>query len=123
MPHLEAVTIHARHPAELARFWSTLLGLPVDPADEEAIANGSLGAHESVLLGARDGLHVWVSPADELADVGGRLHLDVRLDDDLDAEGLEALGATFVWAEPRGRWTVYADPEGNRFCAVPAAPA
>jgi hypothetical protein len=123
VPHLEAVTIHARRPAELAGFWSSVLGLPIDPADETAIAAGSLGSHESVLLGRRDGLHVWVSPADELPDTGGRVHLDIRLDADLDPQGLEGLGATLVWEEPRGRWSVYTDPEGNRFCAVPAPPA
>lgn len=123
MPHLEAITIHARQPARLAEFWSAVLGLPIDPADVSAIADGTLAADESVLLGRRDGLHVWVSPADDLAPAGGRLHLDVRLDATLDADGLVRLGAVHEWDEPQGRWTVYTDPEGNRFCAVPAAPA
>jgi hypothetical protein len=30
-----------------------------------------------------------------------------------------ALGATWQWDDPRGRWTVLADPEGNLFCAIP----
>lgn len=121
MPHLEAITIHARHPARLAQFWSALTGLPIDPADVDAIANGTLRAQEAVLLGRRDGLHVWVSPAEELAEPGGRVHLDVRLDDDLDAQGLLDLGASLVRDDPQGRWSVYTDPEGNEFCAVPAA--
>ncbi|WP_440303673.1 VOC family protein [Intrasporangium sp.] len=81
MPHLEAITIHTRKPAELAQFWSAALGLAIDPADLDAIADGTLRAHQSVLLGRRDGLHVWVSPAGELPSLGGRIHLDVRLDD------------------------------------------
>ncbi|MFC7492891.1 MULTISPECIES: VOC family protein [unclassified Nocardioides] len=121
MPHLEAITIHARRPAELATFWSAALGLPVDPDDERAIAAGTLEPDESVLLGRRDALHVWISPADELAPVGGRLHLDIQLTAPEDAERLVALGARHRWDEPRGRWTVYEDPEGNVFCAVPSA--
>ena len=70
MPHLEAVTIHSRRPSELAPFWSALLDLPIDPADAAAIERDTLGASESVLLGRRDALHVWVSPAEELAPVG-----------------------------------------------------
>ncbi|WP_028638911.1 VOC family protein [Nocardioides sp. URHA0032] len=120
MPHLEAITIHARQPAELAPFWSAALGLPIDPADVAAIADGTLGDRESVLLGQRDGLHVWVSPADELPELGGRVHLDVRLDDDFGPQDLLDAGATLVWDEPQGRWSVYTDPEDNRFCAVPA---
>ena len=122
MPHLEAITIHARQPARLAEFWSTILDLPIDPADVAAIADGTLAADESVLLGRRDGLHVWISPADELVPTGGRLHLDVRLDAALGADRLIELGAVREWEDPQGRWTVYTDPEGNRFCAVPAAP-
>jgi hypothetical protein len=120
MPHLEAITIHARQPAELAQFWSAALGLPIDPADVAAIADGTLGDRESVLLGQRDGLHVWVSPADELPELGGRVHLDVSLDDDFGPQDLLDAGATLIWDEPQGRWSVYTDPEGNRFCAVPA---
>jgi hypothetical protein len=118
MPHLEAVTIHSRRPGELAPFWSALLGLPIDPADEAAIERGTLGESESVLLGRRDGLHVWISPADELAAPGGRVHLDVRLDGPTDVDRLTELGAVHQWDDPAGRWRVYEDPEGNRFCAV-----
>jgi hypothetical protein len=119
VPHLEAITIHARRPAELAGFWSATLGLPIDAADATAIAAGTLGDHESVLLGERDGLHVWVSPADALPEPVGRVHLDIRLDDEFGARNLTDLGATLIWTEPHGRWSVYTDPEGNRFCAVP----
>lgn len=118
MPHLDAVVIHSRRPDELAPFWSALLGLPIDPADASAIARGTLGASESVLLGRRDGLHVWVSPAQELAPAGGRVHLDVWLDEPADRDRLVALGAIPQWDDPSGRWRVYADPEGNLFCGV-----
>jgi hypothetical protein len=121
MPHLDAITIHARRPAALGEFWSELLGLPIDPSDVAAIANGTLAPDESVLLGRRDGLHVWISPAVELAPIGGRIHLDVRLAPGRDATWLAGLGAIHQWDDPQGRWAVYTDPEGNRFCAVASA--
>jgi hypothetical protein len=95
-----------------------LLGLPIDPADAEAIERDTLAESESVLLGRRDALHVWVSPAEELSPPGGRVHLDVRLDGPTDLDRLAALGAVPRWEDPQGRWRVYADPEGNLFCAV-----
>jgi hypothetical protein len=118
VPHLEAVTIHSRRPSELALFWSALLDLPVDPADVSAIERGTLGESESVLLGRRDGLHVWISPAEELAPAGGRVHLDVRMDGPADLDRLVELGAVPQSDDPGGRWRVYADPEGNVFCAL-----
>lgn len=123
MPHLEAVTIHSRRPSELAPFWSALLDLPIDPGDVAAIEHGTLGVSESVLLGRRDGLHVWISPAEELTPTGGRVHLDVRMDGPADLDRLVELGAVPQWDDPGGRWRVYADPEGNRFCAVTGWPA
>lgn len=120
MPHLEAITIHSRYPGQLAGFWAAVLDLPIDPADAAAIEQGTLSATEAVLLGRRDDLHVWVSPADELAPVGGRVHLDVHLDDPADLDRLADLGAVPQWDDPRGRWRVFADPEGNLFCAVTA---
>ena len=118
MPHLEAVTIHSRRPSELAPFWSAVLDLPIDPDDVAAIERGTLGESESVLLGRRDSLHVWVSPAKELPPPGGRVHLDVLMDGPADLDRLAALGAVPRWDDPDGRWRVYADPEGNLFCAV-----
>ena len=120
MPHLEAITIHSRYPGQLAGFWAAVLDLPIDPADATAIEQGTLGATEAVLLGRRGDLHVWVSPADELAPVGGRVHLDVHLDGPADLDRLAELGAVHQWDDPRRRWRVFADPEGNLFCAVTA---
>ena len=84
----------------------------------DAAPRASIAESESVLLGRRDALHVWVSPAEELAPVGGRVHLDVRLDRPADLDRLAALGAVPCWQDPQGRWRVYADAEGNLFCAV-----
>ncbi|HET7012423.1 MAG TPA: VOC family protein [Streptosporangiaceae bacterium] len=117
MPALEAIVVHCRQPAALARFYSAALGLPVDPQDVAAIEAGTLGATESVLLGRRDSLHVWLSPVPDLEPTPGRTHLDVRLDALGDLDELIALGATRQWDDPEGRWTVLADPEGNLLCA------
>ncbi|MGN6243431.1 MAG: VOC family protein [Motilibacteraceae bacterium] len=118
MSHLEAITIHSRRPAVLAAFWSAVLALPVDPQDAQAIERGTLGECESVLLGRRDGPHVWISPAEQLSPPPGRVHLDIRLDDVADLDRLTSLGAVPQWQDPKGRWQVFADPEGNLFCAL-----
>ena len=118
VPHLDAVVIHCRQPAALAGFYAEVLGLPVAPADVAAIEAGTLGPDESVLLGSRDALHVWLTPVRALEPVPGRVHLDVRLDVDGDLDRLIALGATRQWKDPKGGWMVLADPEGNLFCAM-----
>ena len=118
MPQLEAIVIHSQNPAALARFYAEVLGLPVSPDDEAAIAAGTLGEDESVLLGSRDALHVWLTPVRDPEPAPGRVHLDVRLDAASDLSRLIALGATRQWDDPKGRWTVLADPQGNHFCAV-----
>jgi Glyoxalase-like domain len=62
---------------------------------------------------------VWLTPVGDLQPALGRVHLDVRLDSGEDLGQLIALGATWQWDDPSGRWTVFADPEGNLFCAIP----
>jgi catechol-2,3-dioxygenase len=121
VPRLEAIVINCREPAALASFYAELLGLAVSPEDAAAITAGTLGEDESVLLGSRDSLHVWLTPVGDQPPVPGRVHLDVRLDSGEDLGQLTALGATWQWDDLRGRWTVFADPEGNLFCAIPPA--
>lgn len=118
MPRLEAIVIHCRQPGALASFYAVALGLPVHPDDEAAIAAGTLAEDESVLLGSRDALHVWLTPVRDLEPAPGRVHLDVRLDTASDLDRLIGLGATRQREDPAGRWTVLADPQGNLFCAV-----
>ena len=90
VPHLDAIVIHCRQPAALAGFYAEVLGLPVAPADVAAIEAGTLAPDESVLLGSRDALHVWLTPVRALEPVPGRVHLDVRLDVDSDLDPLIA---------------------------------
>jgi hypothetical protein len=61
---------------------------------------------------------MWLTPVCELQPAPGRIHLDVRLDTAADLGRLIAPGATRQWDDPRGRWSVLADPEGNLFGEV-----
>ena len=114
---IETVTIDARDPLALARFWAAALGW--EQRDDE------------------DG-DVWVEPGSRHPDYGSsrpllfldvpeskssknRIHLDLRPDDqDLEVERLEALGACQVSVGQTGDedWLVLADPEGNEFCVL-----
>jgi hypothetical protein len=115
MPALRSIVIHCRDPYVLAPFWSLVTGLPIFPEDAEGLRKRSLGPEESVLLGRREELHIWITPAVQLLEPG-RIHLDIACDDDERATILLA-GATVV--RETGEWTVVADPEGNEFCLVP----
>lgn len=116
MPHIRSIVIHCRDPYVLAPFWSLVTGLRIFPDDAVSLRTRSLAADESVLLGTRDQIHIWITPALKLLDPG-RVHLDITCNDDERAAVLDA-GATVV--REAGEWTVVADPEGNEFCLVPA---
>ncbi|MFI6679714.1 VOC family protein [Kribbella sp. NPDC050470] len=116
MPRIQSVVIHCRDPYLLAPFWSLATGLPIHPDDVKSLSSHSLEDDESVLLGAREGFHVWITPAEELKPAG-RIHLDVTGADD-DLRSLLKAGAAVVRELPH--WTVLSDPEGNEFCFVPA---
>ena len=116
MPKIHSIVIHCHDPYLLAPFWSMATGLPVHPDDVKALASHSLAQDESVLLGARDSFHVWITPADELKPPG-RIHLDVTGEDE-DLRSLLEAGATVARELPH--WTVLSDPEENEFCFVPA---
>jgi len=60
---------------------------------------------------------------DPIADIKNRIHLDIVVGDEMEAEAdrLVSLGAsraTSVVAEAGTEWIVMADPEGNEFCLV-----
>ena len=114
---IETVTIDARDPVALARFWSAVLGWE-QGVDEDG--------------------DVWVEPGHQHPDSGSfrpllflavpeaksgknRIHLDLRPDDQAsELERLEALGATPVSVGQTGLegWVILADPEGNEFCVL-----
>ncbi|RTL67753.1 MAG: glyoxalase [Pseudonocardiaceae bacterium] len=93
----------AADPARVAAFWADLLGLVAEPRD------GGL----QVLL--RDGTPwLWVNPVPEPKTVKNRVHLDIVV------PGRDVPGATRL-AE-YDVFSVYADPEGNEFCAFDPEP-
>lgn len=95
-----------------AKFWSGALGLPVEDPDE-----GGHGRY-AVLGSGPGGLHVEVQSVEHAS----RLHLDIECDDiDVEADAIEALGATRI-AKPHGRWWVMQAPTGHRFCLVRKRP-
>jgi Glyoxalase-like domain len=98
--------LDARDPLLLGRFWAAALGLELEALDDGDV----------VLRGPTPQHTVWVNGVPEPKTVKNRMHLDVYAGS---IDELRALGATLVAEQPR--WTVMADPEGNEFCAFPAA--
>jgi len=84
---MPAIVIHCRDPYVLAPFWSLATGLPIFPEDAASIQTRTLAADESVLLGNRADLRVWVTPAVKLPGPG-RIHLDIACNDEERARSL-----------------------------------
>jgi hypothetical protein len=108
-----ALAVDCADPAELARWWSRLLGGSV-----EVDADGDATLHTP------GGLAIDFLRVPEPKTVKNRLHLDLRSSDLAAAtEQALALGATRaddVYAG--GRWQVLRDPEGNEFCLLRPRP-
>jgi len=115
--HIETVSIDARDPLSLARFWAAALGWE-HGADEEGDVWVEPGSQHPDNGSIRPLLFIAVPDAKS---VKNRLHLDLRPDDQaLEVERLETLGATEVSIGQTGveDWIVLADPEGNEFCVL-----
>ncbi len=114
---IQCVTVDAREPASIARFWAAALGWRVtfEEPDEVAVEppEGS-----SDPLPYPDLLFIRV-PEDK--QVKNRLHLDLRPDDQAEEVARhEGLGARRVDIGQGAdvSWVVMADPEGNQFCVL-----
>jgi hypothetical protein len=115
MIEIQAITIDAANPYEIAGWWSKAMGVPVEegakPEDDEVAVQIE---RDPYLLFIR---------VPEGKTVKNRLHLDVRGTEgrtrDEEVERLIGLGAT-VHADLRrpdgGGWVTMLDPEGNEFC-------
>ncbi|MGD0558713.1 MAG: VOC family protein [Streptosporangiaceae bacterium] len=112
------LSIDCADPVALARFWSEVLGRPVNPgADAE---NAGIDATDPA-SGPRLAFHQVPEPKT----VKNRLHLDLRTDQfEAESERLAGLGATPIREieKPPAHWTTFADPEGNEFDLVAAKP-
>jgi len=110
---IAALAIDCREPAELAGWWSRLLGGELE-VDEDGDAT----------LHTPGGLNIDFLRTPDPRTVKNRLHLDLRSTDlDEATRQAEALGATRaddIYDD--GRWQVMRDPEGNEFCLLRPRP-
>jgi predicted enzyme related to lactoylglutathione lyase len=113
-PRWAAITIDCLDPKRVAEFWSLLLGTPVGQIDRPDWYR--LGPFPSGWPA------ITFQPVPEPKAGKARIHLDIRVDDLVAAQGLvESLGGTnreqrYVYEV--GTVAVMADPEGNEFCLV-----
>ncbi|MBI9115132.1 VOC family protein [Sanguibacter suaedae] len=142
MGHTFQVTVDSTSPHTLADWWAETLGWQVEESDEDFIrsmvAQGHARAEDTT---THRGRLVWVEGA-AIVDADGpagtprvlfqlvpeaktsknRVHLDVRVDDDVEAvrARLEERGATWLHDGAQGphTWVTMADPEGNEFCVT-----
>jgi hypothetical protein len=110
---IAALAIDCSSPAELARWWSQLLGGTVE-----------VDAHGDATLHSQDGLAIDFARVPEPKTVKNRLHLDLRSTDlGTATDQALALGATLANDVYAGdRWQVLRDPEGNEFCLLRPRP-
>ncbi len=111
-----AIVVDAADPDALREFWVAATGYQ---------PYGAAGAYRSAMppRGEPGPKLVFQEVDDPQTPTKNRLHLDIVVGDEIDAETerLLALGATKVTdviEEVGTRWVVLADPEGNEFCLV-----
>ncbi|WP_327024556.1 VOC family protein [Micromonospora sp. NBC_01739] len=106
-----SLTIDARDPARLARWWAEVLGYQVvtEQPDEVEIRQAADRLPGIVFV-----------PVTDAKENKNRLHLDLRpADREAEVERLVDMGARHVDVGQNGSdWTVLADPEGNEFCVL-----
>lgn len=107
---IDTVTVDARDPEGLARWWAELLGTSAAP-DEDDATDWLIDAGGWTLLFVPD-------PEDKV--VKNRVHLDLRPDDQAaEVARARSLGASPVdIGQGDESWVVLADPEGNEFCIL-----
>ncbi len=98
----------------VASFWSEMLGLPLQAADDGEWGLEPGGERPDILF----------QQVPERKSVKNRIHLDVRPDDqDATVERLISLGAQRTdIGQGDVSWVVMADPEGNEFCVLRSDP-
>ena len=108
----ESLTVDARDPARLARWWAEALGYQVDHATSRTRWRSARPPDR--LPGI-----VFVPVADG-KERKNRLHIDLRpADQEAEVERLVDMGARHVdVGQGDVEWTVLADPEGNEFCVL-----
>ena len=110
---LDTVTIDARDPSALARWWAAALGYRI-ASDEEGEV--SIAPEDG-----QPGAELLFVSSDDDKTVKNRIHFDLRPDDrDAEVARLEGMGARRVDIGQTGEetWIVLADIEGNEFCVL-----
>ncbi|GGS15973.1 glyoxalase [Streptomyces aureoverticillatus] len=102
----------------LARFWSDVVGHPLDPRDRPG--------DPVAVIPLPTGLHLYFENVPEPKTVKNRVHVCLQPDGPRDAEveRLRAAGAAVLAdrRKPDGTgWVVFTDPEGNEFCVLRSA--
>ena len=91
---------------QAAKFWGAALGLPLQPAAEQASPK-----YRKLVTG--DGMNIEVQQVEHES----RVHLDIETDDiEAEVRRLEALGAKRVGSV--ATWCVMQAPTGQKFCVV-----
>ncbi|MFC8130789.1 VOC family protein [Streptomyces sp. NPDC057302] len=109
-----AITFDCLDPAELARFYGEVLGLPIAYASDDFILlgrEGSAGLGFNRLADYRR--PTWPDPSQEK-----QAHMELGVDDLESAQAhLLTLGAALPTVQPQpDRWRVLLDPAGHPFC-------
>ncbi|GAA2221592.1 VOC family protein [Micromonospora olivasterospora] len=106
-----SLTVDARDPARLARWWAEAIGyqLVTEQPDEVEIRQSPDRLPGIVFV-----------PVSDDKQVKNRLHIDLRPADlEAEVERLVDMGARHVdIGQHDVGWTVLADPEGNEFCVL-----
>jgi catechol 2,3-dioxygenase-like lactoylglutathione lyase family enzyme len=115
---VSTVNMGARDPHRLARFWCDLLGYHVVVDEPDFVltrADNGVGVALSAQLEPELIAPSWPASG---TDQQMQLHLEVRVDGDLDAAVQRALtcGATLADFQPQDDVRVCLDPEGHPFC-------
>jgi predicted enzyme related to lactoylglutathione lyase len=113
----EWVQIDCADPLAQCRFWSELLGYPID---DEVLGDPP---HYAALVGPDGHPNISFQRVPEGKTVKNRIHLDVRTDDlEKSVAMIAELGGRPIEPEHRteygATYHVMADPEGNEFCLV-----
>jgi hypothetical protein len=122
MRHIDSITIDARHPASLARFWAAALeGYAVRAYDEAEIARlaelGLTPETDPTVMVDGPGPTLCFQQMPGRVSGRNRLHLDLRGGPrETEVERLCALGARV--RDLHDGWTTLLDPEGNPFCVL-----
>ena len=115
---VENLIIDCANPYELAKFWSEVVGKPVDDEDEPG--------DPEALVPLGNGVRLFFNQVPEVKTIKNRLHLCLVPDvaRDVEVERLLKLGATMLAdrRKPDGKgWAVLGDLEGNEFCILRSA--